>query len=198
MLDCFNENVIAIIYKNSIKKIAFVVVILIMMFIHLIFSYANVILEDCGSGTYCISDTLYQVELPENAPMINTKIYCTREEVNKKEPENNIIIVTGPTNYSTSMEDLNKFMEIVIKGIIHENQMFNMSIDKYDTNVSSTKNGDTLISIIFIMKNGLFEARHFIIKDYWYTIVSERCIDFNKKRELDENVQLVLDTYVFK
>ena len=180
------------------KRIIFVASVYVMIFFCSVFCYANVIIEDCEFGTYCISDTLYQVELPEYAPTTNTKIYCTKDEVNKDEPENNIIIISGTTAYGTSMEDIKKHAEVIVKSMIYKNQMFNIVIDKYDTNVGNTKNGDILISITTISENGLFEAEHHIITNYKFTIVSERCIDFNKKAELDANVQLVLDTYVFK
>ena len=180
------------------KRIIFVALVYVMIFFCSVFCYGNVIIEDCEFGTYCIFDTLYQVRVPEYAPTTNTRIYCTEDEVNKEKPDNNIIIISGSSDYSTSMEDLEKFTERIIMSMMYENKMFDIVIDEYDTNVSNTRNGDFLISIVFLTKNGIFEARHHIIKDYKFTIISERCIDFNKKAELDANVQLVLDTYVFK
>lgn len=180
------------------KRIVFVVMILIMMAFCPMLCRAQLIIEDCEFGTYCISDTLYQVRVPEYAPTANTRIYCTEDEVNKDEPENNITIISETTAYGTSMEDIEKYAESLVKGMIYKNRMFNIVIDKYDTNTGNTKNGDILISITTISENGLFEALHEIITNYKFTIVSERCIDFSKKAELDANVQLILDTYVFK
>ncbi len=190
---------ITILYKICMKKIIFVVLLSVMTIFSSLPCLANTRIESCGFGTYCISDALYQVEVPkELAPKVAvSKIYCTRNELNKKEPENNIIIMSGPTFYSTSMDDIEKFTEEMIKSIVYTNQMFNIVIDKYNTNVGTTKNGDVLISITTIAKNGLFEAKHFILTDYRHTIVSERCIDYSQKAELDENVQLVLDTFSF-
>ena len=184
--------------QNSMKTIIFVPLVYVMTFVCSVFCYANVIIENCEFGTYCISDTLYQVRVPEYAPTANTRIYCTEDEVNKDEPENNITIISGTTAYGTSMEDIEKYAESLVKGMIYKNRMFNIVIDKYDTNIGNTKNGDILITITTISENGLFEALHEIITNYKFTIVSERCIDFSKKAELDANVQLILDTYVFK
>ncbi len=181
-----------------LKKIIFVILIFMLICFCSIISFGAIRVEDCDFGKYSISDSLYQVQLPDYTPTEQTKIYCTNDEINKNEPENNIIIMSVPSKYSTSDSDILKYTYEITTTTMYKYRAFNQEILQENHEVGHTKKGYQLISFSITTEDNIMEKLCYILDDYRFIIVSERCVDISKKQELDNNIQLILDTFELK